>query len=100
MPERVALRVARSVAVDDQRQELPSATMQNHFAIQTIKPLLTVDDLCALLQISRRTLERMRSVGTAPAPDVTLGMIGKRGQARHPRWKAESVIAWLEGGAK
>ncbi len=76
---------------------------------------LTIDDVCEMLSISRRTLERMRSesliidnsyiedtifdgrrhhlqrhFGRAafPSPDLFIG--------RSPRWEQDRLIAWLE----
>jgi hypothetical protein len=100
MHERSGLRVARSVAVDEQHQQLESTTTPNHFAIQSIKAVLAVKDLVELLQIDRRTIERMRSAGTLPAPDLLLGTIGKKGKPRHPRWRGETIVEWLKRGGK
>ncbi|APP04884.1 hypothetical protein BG259_05790 [Vibrio harveyi] len=72
---------------------------------------LTIDDVCEMLSISRRTLERMRSETLVvdernveftlrthplrafgrvafPEPDLFIG--------RSPRWEQERLITWLE----
>ncbi len=96
MKERPRLRAAS--VVDDQHQQLNLTTTSSPFAIQPLKPVLNTDDYCELLQISRRCFERMRSVGAIPAPDLLLGTVGKAGKPRHPRWRAETVVQWLESG--
>jgi hypothetical protein len=48
-----------------------------------IEPLLSIDDLAALLNCSRRLVERLRSAGKVPTHDI---MIGKM-----PRWKPETI---------
>jgi len=57
-----------------------------------MEPLLGIDDLAALLSCSRRLVERMRSAGKVPKPDIHVG--------RCPRWRAETVRAWIERGAR
>jgi excisionase family DNA binding protein len=57
-----------------------------------IEPLLTTSDLARLLVCDRRTIERMRSAGKLPKPDIKIG--------RMPRWKRSTIEAWLERGGK
>lgn len=57
----------------------------------TIEPLLGISDLAAVLSCSRRLVERMRSAGRLPRPDLFVG--------RMPRWKAATVRAWIDGVA-
>jgi excisionase family DNA binding protein len=57
-----------------------------------IEPLLSVDDLARTLNASRRTIERMRSAGKLPRPDLHLGKL--------PRWKPETIRRWIEGGGR
>lgn len=52
-------------------------------------PLLCSHQIAALLGISKRTLERLRSSGEFPAPDLRLG-------PRILRWRSSTVRAWLE----
>src|SRR5271166_1953253 len=56
-----------------------------------IEPMLSIDDLTALLSCSRRLVERMRSAGKVPKPDIKIGKM--------PRWKAATIRAWIEGVA-
>ncbi len=53
-----------------------------------------IADLAAALSISRRLLERERSAGRFPAPDLHVG--------KTPLWRPETVRAWLsrEGGGR
>ncbi|MFI5454204.1 MAG: helix-turn-helix transcriptional regulator [Isosphaerales bacterium] len=53
--------------------------------------LVTVADWAAALQVSVPTVERLRSGGRIPPPDLYLGR-------RLPRWRVRTVRAWLEGG--
>src|SRR5271166_4219646 len=56
-----------------------------------MEPMLGIDDLAALLRCSRRLIERMRSAGKVPPPDLRVG--------RMPRWRAETIRQWIGGGA-
>jgi hypothetical protein len=51
-----------------------------------------LDDLSALTGLSRRTLERERSAGRLPPPDLRVG--------KRVLWKPETVRAWIEGGGR
>jgi predicted DNA-binding transcriptional regulator AlpA len=57
-------------------------------------PRLTwrLEELCKALGVSRRALERERSAGRLPRPDMTIG--------RMPLWKPETIHAWLERGGR
>ena len=57
-----------------------------------LEPLLRIEDLVRDLNCSRRAVERLKSAGKLPRPDVVLG--------RCPRWKPETVRAFLEGGGR
>lgn len=52
-----------------------------------LEPLLGVDDIADTLSVGRRTVERMRSAGKLPRPDLHIG--------RLPRWQAATIRAWL-----
>ncbi|SIO58476.1 hypothetical protein SAMN05444166_5693 [Singulisphaera sp. GP187] len=52
-----------------------------------LEPLLGVDDLADTLAVGRRTVERMRSAGKLPRPDLHIG--------RLPRWQAATIRGWL-----
>lgn len=66
----------------------PEAPAAGHI----IEPMLSIDDLAALLNCSRRLVERMRSGGVVPTPDLRVG--------RMPRWKAATIRAWIERGGR
>ncbi|HKM56160.1 MAG TPA: helix-turn-helix domain-containing protein [Isosphaeraceae bacterium] len=57
-----------------------------------IEPMLSIDDLAAILSCSRRLVERMRSAGKVPKPDIKIGKM--------PRWKAATIRGWIERGGK
>ncbi len=57
-----------------------------------IEPLLSLDDLAAALSCSRRAVERLRSAGKLPAPDLKIG--------RCPRWKPETLRRWIDSQAR
>jgi predicted DNA-binding transcriptional regulator AlpA len=52
-----------------------------------IEPLLSLDDLTVILNVSRRAVERLKSAGKLPRPDLTIG--------RMPRWRPESIRRWI-----
>jgi predicted DNA-binding transcriptional regulator AlpA len=51
-----------------------------------------LDELAEALGISRRTIERERSAGRFPRPDVHIG--------RMPLWKPETIRGWIDGGGR
>jgi excisionase family DNA binding protein len=51
--------------------------------------LLTRQDLCTRLQLSKRTIARMLSTGQLP-PAVRIG--------RNVRWRADAIDAWIDQG--
>ena len=57
-----------------------------------MEPMLGIDDLAALLSCSRRLVERMRSAGKVPPPDLHVG--------RMPRWKPATIRVWMERGVR
>jgi predicted DNA-binding transcriptional regulator AlpA len=57
-----------------------------------IKPVSTIADLCHVLSCSRDTIDRLRAAGKFPPPDLRVG--------RGPRWRAETVLAWIERGGR
>lgn len=58
-----------------------------------IEPLLSMNDVAAALNCSRRTLEAWRAGKRFPRPDAMIG--------RSPRWKPETVRDWIgQGGTK
>jgi hypothetical protein len=57
-----------------------------------VEPTMGIDGWAEVLSCSRRLVERMRSSGRIPHPDL---MVGKM-----PRWLASTVRAYLEGGGR
>jgi predicted DNA-binding transcriptional regulator AlpA len=53
---------------------------------------LRLDELAHTLGVSRRTIERERSAGRFPKPDVQVG--------RMPLWRPETILAWIERGGR
>jgi predicted DNA-binding transcriptional regulator AlpA len=52
-----------------------------------------LDEIAESLGVSRRTIERERSAGRFPKPDLRIG--------RAPLWTRETLTRWIaEGGAK
>ena len=51
---------------------------------------LRLAELAEALGVSRRTLERERSAGRFPPPDLAIG--------KAPLWKPETIRAGIEGG--
>jgi excisionase family DNA binding protein len=60
-------------------------------ACHIIERLLSIDELTTILNCSRPTIERMRAAGRLPRPDIHVGR-------RCPRWKPETIRAWIERG--
>lgn len=55
-----------------------------------IEPLLSVARVAALLDVHKRTIEKHRAAGRFPKPDAVIG--------RMPRWKPETIRAWIDAG--
>ena len=75
----------------DRQPEAPAAKPGRTLPA-SIEPMLHIDDLAALLSCSRRLVERMRSAGKVPKPDIQIG--------RMPQWKAAMIRAWIERRGK
>ncbi len=56
-----------------------------------IEPMLSIDDLAAALACDRRTVERLKSAGKLPPPDLKVG--------RMPRWKPDTFRRWIDAQA-
>ena len=93
-PRKLRVSVGSQEPADDHemdRREAPSDRRHETIgAGHIIEPLLSIDDLAALLSCSRRVVERMRSGGKVPKPDIKIGKM--------PRWKAATIRAWIERG--
>ena len=50
--------------------------------------VVTLDSIAEALHVSRRTIERMKSAGKLPRPDLRVG--------RLPRWRALTIAAWID----
>ena len=70
----------------------PAAAKPGRTLPTGIEPMLHIDDLAALLSCSRRLVERMRSAGKVPKPDIHVG--------KCPRWKPATIRAWIDRGGK
>ena len=53
---------------------------------------LRLDEVVESLGVSRRSVERERSAGRFPSPDLTIG--------RMPLWKPETIREWIERGGR
>ena len=83
---------------DRQSIELPSTAETvhrgEHWTPTSTAERLTyrLQEVAEVLGISRRTVERLRSAGKFPRPDLQLG--------RMPVWSRTTLLRWLEGGAR
>jgi hypothetical protein len=57
-----------------------------------IEAMLSIDELAAWLNCSRRWLERERSAGRFPKPDAHVG--------KCPRWLPRTILRWGEEGGR
>lgn len=53
----------------------------------TLETMLEINDLADLLNVSRRTVERLRTAGKVPKPDMHVGKM--------PRWNRETIRRWV-----
>jgi predicted DNA-binding transcriptional regulator AlpA len=53
---------------------------------------LRLDEVARALGVSRRSIERERSAGRFPKPDLHVG--------RMPLWKPETLQRWIEDGGR
>jgi predicted DNA-binding transcriptional regulator AlpA len=53
---------------------------------------LRLDDVAHALGVSRRAIERERSAGRFPQPDLTIG--------RMPLWRPQTIHEWIERGGR
>ncbi len=53
-----------------------------------IEPLLSQTDICRILACSQRSLDRLRSAGRLPRPDMFIG--------RSPRWRPDTIRQWID----
>lgn len=50
--------------------------------------LYGIDEVAAMLDVDRRTVERRRSAGLFPPPDMKIGKL--------PRWRLATIDAWID----
>lgn len=55
-----------------------------------LEPMIGINEIARLLACSRRLVERMRSAGKLPKPDLHVG--------RMPRWNRKTIAAWIARG--
>ena len=72
--------------------QAPSETGQSSDNALAARMTLRLDELAHTLGVSRRTIERERSAGRFPKPDVQVG--------RMPLWRPETILAWIERGGR
>lgn len=53
---------------------------------------LRLDEIASMLGVSRRHVERMRSSGKFPKPDLMMGKV--------PLWTPETIDRWVKGGGE
>jgi predicted DNA-binding transcriptional regulator AlpA len=51
-----------------------------------------LDELASALGVSRRTIERERSAGRFPKPDLCIG--------KAPLWKPQTIRDWIDKGGR
>ena len=69
-PQARRLRLADSI---DHQPAEPAAVKPGRTLTAGMEPLLSIDDLTVILNCSRRLVERMRSAGKVPPPDLNVG---------------------------
>lgn len=57
-----------------------------------LAPLLSIAELAKILNVGRRTVERMISGGEIPRSDIRIGKL--------PRWNSTTVAAWIAKGGE
>jgi hypothetical protein len=51
-----------------------------------------LDEIAVALGVSRRSIEREKSAGRLPRPDLHVGKM--------PLWRVETIRRWVEGGGR
>ena len=57
-----------------------------------IEPLLSNSDLARVLNLAQRTIDRLKTSGKLPRPDLHIGKM--------PRWRPATIRAWIERGGR
>jgi hypothetical protein len=85
--------VTEAAGSDAGRRNSDPTTTPARLGSSPIEPMLSMADLCQILQVSRSKLERLRAAGKVPAPDVDLRTVSKP----IPRWRPETIRRWIGG---
>ena len=84
--------------MDDPRpSEVATATSSNPATTAGARPpvermTLRLEEIAETLGVSRRSIERERSAGRLPKPDLTIG--------RMPLWRVDTIRNWIERGCR
>ena len=82
-----------SEAIGDRYPDAARSSVKSGMMLPcAIQPLLSIADLAQILNVSRSAVERMRSSGLLPPPDLNIGKMS--------RWKAATVRVWIDTGGK
>jgi|GEM_PF-2979406 len=55
---------------------------------RTVEPMLTLTGVKNMLSAGRRSVERLRSQGKFPKPDLHIGV--------SPRWRVSTINRWID----
>src|SRR4051812_23634419 len=90
MTRRVARPLPRpaELPAEPEVDPLPRGVAHKPPAAAVDRLALRLDELAKSLGVSRRTIERARSAGRFPRPDLAIG--------RMPLWRPETIRGWIE----
>lgn len=71
---------------------LPPGVVHKPLAAVGDRLALRLDELAVALGVSRRAIERERSAGRFPRPDLTIG--------RMPLWQPATIRRWIDEGGR
>jgi predicted DNA-binding transcriptional regulator AlpA len=57
-----------------------------------VERMVSRKDFAAIIRVSLPVLDRMRAAGKLPRPDMYI--------SRSPRWRADTIRAWIERGGR
>lgn len=81
MASMVAIGPSFNLPVPLEKETMPAQ------AAPALEPLLSVVEIAKLINCHRRTIERERSAGRFPKPDLHIG--------NRPRWRPETIRVWI-----
>jgi hypothetical protein len=87
----IARRPVLPLALPEADPPAPAVTRAPLAAL--IEPLIDRAALARILATSLHSLDRMAAAGKLPRPDLYLSV-------RQPRWRAESIRKWIDGGCR